>query len=205
MSERGDRPQSEAVGGRMRAAASRRSRTCPASRTQDMSRLGTMFRMRIIAGTRKGHRIDAPKGTATRPTSDRVRENVFNLVAPWVEDAVVLDLFAGSGAMGLEALSRGAERAVFVEVRQRRLPHDQPEPRQAPPDRRAGRPPRRRPLPRHGDAHVRPHLLRPALHGVRGARAAARPLRPEPARRRRPPRAGDERQGRSRAAPDAAH
>src|SRR5262249_18405034 len=51
----------------------------------------------------------------TRPTSDRVRENVFNLVQAWVEDAVVLDLFAGSGAMGIEALSRGAERAVFVE------------------------------------------------------------------------------------------
>jgi 16S rRNA (guanine966-N2)-methyltransferase len=72
--------------------------------------------VRIIAGTNRGQRIDAPKGQKTRPTSDRVRENVFNLVAPWVEDAVVLDLFAGSGAMGLEALSRGAERAVFVEA-----------------------------------------------------------------------------------------
>jgi 16S rRNA (guanine966-N2)-methyltransferase len=71
--------------------------------------------MRIIAGSRKGHGIDAPPGLNTRPTSDRVRENVFNIVAPWVEDAAVLDLFAGSGAMGLEALSRGAERAVFVE------------------------------------------------------------------------------------------
>src|SRR3954463_2280622 len=71
--------------------------------------------MRVIAGSRKGHRIDAPKGLATRPTSARVRENVFNLVQAWVEDAVVLDLFAGSGAMGLEALSRGAERGVFVE------------------------------------------------------------------------------------------
>jgi len=71
--------------------------------------------MRIIAGSRKGHRIDAPRGLATRPTSDRVRENVFNLVQAWVPDAVVLDLFAGSGAMGIEALSRGAERAVFVE------------------------------------------------------------------------------------------
>jgi 16S rRNA (guanine(966)-N(2))-methyltransferase RsmD len=71
--------------------------------------------VRIIAGSRKGHRIDAPKGRTTRPTSDRVRENVFNLVALWVEDAVVLDLFAGSGAMGIEALSRGAGRAVFVE------------------------------------------------------------------------------------------
>ena len=74
--------------------------------------------MRVIAGSRKGHRIDAPRGLATRPTSDRVRENVFNLVQTWVEDAVVLDLFAGSGAMGIEALSRGAERAVFVESQQ---------------------------------------------------------------------------------------
>ncbi len=70
--------------------------------------------MRIIAGSRKGHRIAAPKGTATRPTSDRVREAAFNLIGP-LEDAVVLDLFAGSGALGLEALSRGAARATFVE------------------------------------------------------------------------------------------
>jgi 16S rRNA (guanine(966)-N(2))-methyltransferase RsmD len=73
--------------------------------------------VRVIAGSRKGHRIDAPRGLATRPTSDRVRENVFNLVQAWLEDAVVLDLFAGSGAMGIEALSRAAERAVFVESR----------------------------------------------------------------------------------------
>ena len=71
--------------------------------------------MRIIAGTRRGHTIHAPKGLDTRPTSDRVRENVFNLVAPWVEGARVLDLYAGSGAMGLEALSRGATAVVFVE------------------------------------------------------------------------------------------
>ena len=71
--------------------------------------------MRIIAGSRKGHSIAAPKGIDTRPTSDRTREAAFNIVAPRVEDADVLDLFAGSGAMGLEALSRGAARAVFVE------------------------------------------------------------------------------------------
>src|ERR687885_2553114 len=71
--------------------------------------------MRIIAGQRKGHTIFAPKGRDTRPTSDRVRENVFNIVAPWIEGARVLDLYAGSGAMGLEALSRGAASAVFVE------------------------------------------------------------------------------------------
>ncbi|HSX22186.1 MAG TPA: 16S rRNA (guanine(966)-N(2))-methyltransferase RsmD [Gaiellaceae bacterium] len=71
--------------------------------------------MRIIAGEKRGHTIHAPKGVDTRPTSDRVRENVFNLVGP-VDDASVLDLFAGSGAYGLEALSRGAARVVFVEL-----------------------------------------------------------------------------------------
>jgi 16S rRNA (guanine966-N2)-methyltransferase len=70
--------------------------------------------MRIIAGTRRGARIAAPKGLATRPTGDRVREAAFNLIGP-VEGATVLDLFAGSGAMGLEALSRGAEKVTFVE------------------------------------------------------------------------------------------
>jgi 16S rRNA (guanine966-N2)-methyltransferase len=70
--------------------------------------------MRIIAGSHKGHTIHAPRGRDTRPTSDRVRENVFNIVGP-LDGAAVLDLYAGSGAMGLEALSRGAARAVFVE------------------------------------------------------------------------------------------
>ena len=70
--------------------------------------------MRIIAGSRRGAQISAPKGTDTRPTSDRVRENAFNLLGP-VDGTTVLDLFAGSGALGLEALSRGAERVVFVD------------------------------------------------------------------------------------------
>src|SRR6267142_70996 len=70
--------------------------------------------MRIIAGSHRGHTIHAPRGRDTRPTSDRVRENVFNILGP-VDGAAVLDLYAGSGAMGLEALSRGAARAVFVE------------------------------------------------------------------------------------------
>jgi 16S rRNA (guanine966-N2)-methyltransferase len=70
--------------------------------------------VRIIAGSNKGARIFAPKGHDTRPTGDRVREAAFNLIGP-VDDASVLDLFAGSGAMGLEALSRGAANAVFVE------------------------------------------------------------------------------------------
>ena len=70
--------------------------------------------MRIISGSRKGHTIQAPLGRSTRPTSDRVRENLFNIVGP-LEGASVLDLYAGSGALGLEALSRGAAHAVFVE------------------------------------------------------------------------------------------
>lgn len=70
--------------------------------------------MRIIAGSKRGMTIAAPKGEKTRPTGDRVREAAYNLIGP-VDGARVLDLFAGSGAMGLEALSRGAARAVFVE------------------------------------------------------------------------------------------
>ncbi|MGH2971932.1 MAG: 16S rRNA (guanine(966)-N(2))-methyltransferase RsmD [Gaiellaceae bacterium] len=70
--------------------------------------------MRIIAGSHRGHTIHAPSGQDTRPTSDRVRENIFNILGP-VEGATVLDLYAGSGAMGLEALSRGAAQVVFVD------------------------------------------------------------------------------------------
>jgi 16S rRNA (guanine966-N2)-methyltransferase len=70
--------------------------------------------VRVIAGQLGGRRLRAPKGRVTRPTSDRVREAVFAMLGG-VEDARVLDLFAGSGALGIEALSRGAERAVFVE------------------------------------------------------------------------------------------
>jgi 16S rRNA (guanine966-N2)-methyltransferase len=70
--------------------------------------------VRVVAGSRKGHRIAAPAGVVTRPTSDRVREAVFSMLGS-VEDASVLDLYAGSGALGLEALSRGARSCVFVE------------------------------------------------------------------------------------------
>lgn len=71
--------------------------------------------MRIIAGLRRGHRIDGPAGPKARPTSDMVRESIFNILADRVEGREVFDLFAGTGALGLEALSRGARRAVFVE------------------------------------------------------------------------------------------
>jgi 16S rRNA (guanine966-N2)-methyltransferase len=70
--------------------------------------------VRIVAGSRKGARIFAPKGKGTRPTSDRVREAVFAMIGE-IEGARTLDLFAGSGALGLEALSRGASSVVFVE------------------------------------------------------------------------------------------
>ena len=72
--------------------------------------------MRIIAGHRRGHKIDGPRASAsTRPTSDLVRESLFNILGDLVVDRTVVDLFAGTGALGLEALSRGAKRAVFVE------------------------------------------------------------------------------------------
>jgi 16S rRNA (guanine966-N2)-methyltransferase len=72
--------------------------------------------MRIIAGQRRGHKIDGPRPSGdTRPTSDMVRESLFNIVRELVVDRLVIDLFAGTGALGLEALSRGAERAIFVE------------------------------------------------------------------------------------------
>jgi 16S rRNA (guanine(966)-N(2))-methyltransferase RsmD len=71
--------------------------------------------VRVIAGSHRGRRLQAPPGTATRPTSDRVREALFSVLGEHVAGARVLDLFAGSGALGIEALSRGAERATFVE------------------------------------------------------------------------------------------
>jgi 16S rRNA (guanine966-N2)-methyltransferase len=71
--------------------------------------------MRVIAGTYRSRPLIAPKGMETRPTSDRLRETLFNVLAPRMENAVFLDLFAGSGAVGIEAISRGAREAVFVE------------------------------------------------------------------------------------------
>jgi len=71
--------------------------------------------VRIIAGTFRSRSLEAPAGLATRPTSDRLRETLFNVLAPRIEDAVFLDLYAGSGAVALEALSRGASRVELVE------------------------------------------------------------------------------------------
>jgi 16S rRNA (guanine966-N2)-methyltransferase len=71
--------------------------------------------MRIIAGEARGRRLKGPDTMGTRPATDRVREAVFSSIGGWVEDAAVADLYAGSGSFGLEALSRGATSAVFVE------------------------------------------------------------------------------------------
>lgn len=71
--------------------------------------------MRVIAGTYRGRTLKAPPGDGTRPTSDRVKEALFSILGPRIDDARVLDLFAGSGALGLEALSRGADSATFVD------------------------------------------------------------------------------------------
>jgi 16S rRNA (guanine(966)-N(2))-methyltransferase RsmD len=71
--------------------------------------------VRVVAGRFGGRRLVAPPGDATRPTSDRVREALFSVLGASVADARVLDLYAGSGALGIEALSRGAAAAVFVD------------------------------------------------------------------------------------------
>ncbi|HEV2273535.1 MAG TPA: 16S rRNA (guanine(966)-N(2))-methyltransferase RsmD [Acidobacteriaceae bacterium] len=72
-------------------------------------------RMRVIAGTYRSRLLQAPRGLISRPTSDRLRETLFNVLAPRMEGAVFADLYAGSGAVGIEALSRGAKHAFFAE------------------------------------------------------------------------------------------
>jgi len=71
--------------------------------------------MRVIAGTYRSRRLIAPRGLATRPTSDRLRETLFNVLAGCIEGAVFADLYAGSGAVGIEALSRGASLVYFAD------------------------------------------------------------------------------------------
>lgn len=71
--------------------------------------------MRVIAGTYRSRKLRTLRGLALRPSSDRLRETLFNVLGPEIEDAVFVDLFAGSGAVGIEALSRGARCAIFAE------------------------------------------------------------------------------------------
>lgn len=77
--------------------------------------------MRVIAGRLRGRRLESPRGRGVRPTTDRIRETMFDLLGPGFEGLRVLDLFAGSGALGIEAISRGADQVVFVERERRAL------------------------------------------------------------------------------------
>ncbi|MCX7843014.1 MAG: 16S rRNA (guanine(966)-N(2))-methyltransferase RsmD [Clostridia bacterium] len=72
--------------------------------------------LRVISGTARGHKLKTPGGNATRPTSDRVKESLFNIIAQYIYDSEVLDLFSGTGSLGIEALSRGAASAVFIDI-----------------------------------------------------------------------------------------
>jgi 16S rRNA (guanine966-N2)-methyltransferase len=72
--------------------------------------------LRIIAGKFKGRKLRSVRGTKTRPTADRIREAMFNILAFQIQNATVLDLFAGTGALGIEALSRGAKSVIFIDV-----------------------------------------------------------------------------------------
>ncbi len=72
--------------------------------------------MRVIAGRARSLPLKAPRGTETRPTADRIKETLFNMLMSYLPDAVFIDLFSGSGGIGIEAISRGAKRAYFVET-----------------------------------------------------------------------------------------
>jgi 16S rRNA (guanine(966)-N(2))-methyltransferase RsmD len=72
--------------------------------------------MRVISGSAKGRRLRSVPGEGTRPITDRVKESLFNIIGPDIQDATFLDLFAGTGSVGIEALSRGAKAALFIDL-----------------------------------------------------------------------------------------
>ena len=78
--------------------------------------------MRVIAGSARSLRLKTLDGMETRPTTDRIKETLFNIIGPTVYDSIFLDLFSGSGGIGIEALSRGAKEAVFVEKNPKAVP-----------------------------------------------------------------------------------
>ena len=80
-----------------------------------------MIVMRIISGSARGRRLVSPEGFDVRPTTDKVKESMFNIIQFELDGAAVLDLFAGTGQLGIEALSRGAEKAVFVDASKKSL------------------------------------------------------------------------------------
>lgn len=71
--------------------------------------------MRVVSGSCKGHPLKAVPGSTTRPTTDKVKEAIFNIIGPYFNGGLVLDLFGGSGGLGIEALSRGMDKAIFVD------------------------------------------------------------------------------------------
>ncbi len=77
--------------------------------------------MRIISGTNKGMKLYAPEGARVRPTGDKIKEAIFNIIGPIDEESIVLELFAGSGSMGIEFLARGAKHCTFVDVSRKSL------------------------------------------------------------------------------------
>lgn len=77
--------------------------------------------MRVIAGTARSLNLKTPAGLDTRPTTDRIKETLFNMLMPYISGAVFVDLFSGSGGIGIEAISRGAKKAYFVENNQKAL------------------------------------------------------------------------------------
>lgn len=77
--------------------------------------------MRVIAGTARSLQLKTPEGMDTRPTTDRIKETLFNMLQPYLSDAVFIDLYSGSGGIGIEALSRGARHAYFVEYNKNAL------------------------------------------------------------------------------------
>ncbi|MGG2014360.1 16S rRNA (guanine(966)-N(2))-methyltransferase RsmD [Bacillus sp. S10(2024)] len=71
--------------------------------------------MRVVSGKCKGHPLKAVPGNTTRPTTDKVKESIFNIIGPYFDGGLALDLFGGSGGLGIEALSRGIDKAIFVD------------------------------------------------------------------------------------------
>ncbi|MBF7095846.1 16S rRNA (guanine(966)-N(2))-methyltransferase RsmD [Alkalibacter mobilis] len=71
--------------------------------------------MRVISGRAKGKKLFSPKNLTVRPTTDRIKESLFNIISPWIYESVFIDLFAGSGSMGIEAISRGAKEVYFFD------------------------------------------------------------------------------------------
>ncbi|MEY4480755.1 MAG: hypothetical protein RLZZ267_1433 [Bacillota bacterium] len=72
--------------------------------------------MRVISGTARGRNLKAVPGTSTRPTTDKVKESIFSMIGPYFDGGIALDLFAGTGGLGIEALSRGIDKAIFIDA-----------------------------------------------------------------------------------------